>query len=453
MSKKKPPQPESFPESHDSESVAPSVEETIDDKATEISDVVENNSAATAAENLENIDFENSDLKNDEDDEQKSSASASENKTQKEKKPSRIGSVIFGFIVLALIGGLGYLQWMDEQRYREQANAISDIAVEKAGQDQTAQTISSDISRLENLVADQQTALRELQSENESLMTQVRSQINAQKEQLLAFSSISNDDWKLAEAHYLTRLANQRIKMERNGAGALALLEAADEIIKNRNDPDLFVVREKLQEDITALKLTSDIDREGIYLRLSALSKALDNLPNAVPLNYQQQNIAADSTAEEEPQSGWAVVKRSFKQAVGKLESFVRITNHEEPLQPLLPLEGQAYLQTSLRLALETAQLALIREQQTIYETSLENALRLLDAWYPLSSTAAGLSEEIASLRTLSIKQDLPDISNAEKILGQYLEMRHRLNGTNRVTPQDRVENTAPNNTNEAEGQ
>src|SRR5690606_12456260 len=74
-----------------------------------------------------------------------------------------------------------------------------------------------------------------------------------------------------------------RILTERQTANAAALLESADAILRDFDDPALFPVRKALADDITRLRMVEPVDRDGIYLRLGALVDAVDQLKSLLP--------------------------------------------------------------------------------------------------------------------------------------------------------------------------
>ncbi|MGH1471942.1 MAG: uroporphyrinogen-III C-methyltransferase [Cellvibrionaceae bacterium] len=344
-------------------------------------------------------------------------------KTTKPKKSARWPIILLLLIMLCALAAMGYFLWVQDKKI----NAISSDGNSQTQQYETkVNTLETHISSINNDInsqLDQQKqSVSQLQKENEML----KQQISGQREQWAALTTTTNEDWKLAEAHYLTRLAGQRLVMERNSQGALALLQAADEILQKLTDPELFRVREKLVEDITALKLVKSVDREGIFLSLAAMSKALVVLPSPVPQNYQNAPLIAEEKPKETAK-GFDVVKQSFSKALSALQSYIRITKHDETIQSLLPAEGQAYLQNSLRLTIETAQLALLKEQQLVFEESLGKASRLLSEYYPFSKEAESLVGDLNALKQHNIIQVLPEITQSQKALAAYIERLHRL--------------------------
>lgn len=346
------------------------------------------------------------------------------------------------FIILLLLlvigagGGLGYWQWdrwqMEQAKASEaQQSARQRTAALQQQLDQVREQLdnsSRKLSQQSRQLEQHDSIAIELAEENQRL----RQQLAGLDNRLRSLSSTTNEDWKLAEAHYLTRLASQRLVMERNPQGALALLETADSIVDEFADPGLYPVREQLKADITRLKLAKPVDREGLYLSLAAIKDALVLLPSPAPTQFERSSPGPvpdnTATADEGVEAGlWQRIKNSFAGAMNRLQGYVRVTRRDQPLEPLLPPDGGAWLLTSLNLQIETAQLALMREQQPVFEQSLGDAEAILTRYYPLSSEAKSLAEQLQSLKQMPIVQQLPDIGESQRRLSRYLEDLHRV--------------------------
>jgi len=209
--------------------------------------------------------------------------------------------------------------------------------------------------------------------------------------------------WKLAEAEYLLRIANHRVLMEQDSAGALMLLEAADQIFAELDDFALFEVRASLSDEIVALRQVRRNDLQGLYLRLESLKAQVDTLPLPQPKYIQVQQ--SDGVTE----SVWT-------QLIEALQGFVRVRSvqSQEALQPFLAPQGGVYLQLNLYLALEQAQLAAIKRQQSVFEHSLLNVRRWVVAHADSENAQIRLLlTELDELLLLELERPLPVISGS----------------------------------------
>jgi uroporphyrin-3 C-methyltransferase len=202
--------------------------------------------------------------------------------------------------------------------------------------------------------------------------------LDAQAKRLDALSGGSRDSWMLEEARYLLRLANQRQLTGGGALGIIGLLESADTLLRDVDAADVFPLRDSLNKDILALKITPVIDREGIYLQLSAVLAQIDQLP-PVPLASAldpslfttEMPATSEATLDDIVDSGWQEkMWSSIRGTFSHLDNYFRIQHHDEALQPLLSAAEQKAILHSMRLMLEQAQSALLREEEKIYQHS-----------------------------------------------------------------------------------
>ncbi len=108
--------------------------------------------------------------------------------------------------------------------------------------------------------------------------TAIESRMTSLVDSLKQELGTSSEDWLLAEAEYLLRLGNQRVMMEQDVAGALALFQSADNIIRDAEGIVAFELRQALAEDIASLQSVQHIDVDGYFVQLGAMIKQVDKL-------------------------------------------------------------------------------------------------------------------------------------------------------------------------------
>lgn len=255
-------------------------------------------------------------------------------------------------------------------------------------------------------------------SRAEQHLDAVESQIAALGEQQIAaqgaierIAATDRSDWALAEVEYLLRLANQSLLMGREVRGAIALIDAADEILKAQDDPALHAVRAALAADRLELRAVADFDIEGLYLRLAALG---ERLPALVIAEHVLETGTAASAAGPEAASGPAWLARV--RAV--LDKYIVVRHQSEPVKPLLPLAEEQYLRVNLRLALEQAKLAVLAAEPEIYHGALQQAAALIATYFsPQVLANRAFLGELEQLAQLEIAPALPDISDSLRVL------------------------------------
>lgn len=336
--------------------------------------------------------------------------------------------IVIAFVVAGVLGGGFYWGWQS-------------LSKQQAGLDVFADSLQQQQQRLIGLQQQLQQTEKSRAAEkvqNDQVLADLTRRLQSHGKRLIALSSTSREDWLLAETEYLLRLANQRLLMERGTLGAQALLVAADNILRDLDDVDLFPVRRAITSDLNALKLAGQVDREGLYLQLAALAEQLQALtPIMAPtLPARDTATAVDqSTGTAADRSGdqpsvasiWATVKQSLQRTLTRFEDFLRVRHHDEPVSPLLTVEHQFYLSQNLRLMIERAQLAMLREDTRIYQHSLEQAQSWLTTYYALNDQAKFLQAELDSLKQQPVAQELPSIAGSLSELKAYIERLHKL--------------------------
>lgn len=181
----------------------------------------------------------------------------------------------------------------------------------------------------------------------------------ALRERLAAITVADRRDWALAEAEYLERLASQSLLMGREVRGALALLGAADGILRDLDDPSLYAARAALANDMASLRAVAQFDVEGLYLRLAAL---VDQVPAlALMERSHAEALGGEATAEPTAAGSW------WSRITAVLGRYVVVRQRNESIKPLLPLAEEGYLRMNLRLGLEQAKLALLAAEPAVY--------------------------------------------------------------------------------------
>lgn len=322
-------------------------------------------------------------------------------------------------LVLAMIAALGAGAWYLLQQTQQQQQLVDDLRAE--------------VSEQGKLLADRQQQLEdslqkefvEQQAAIQLNLNELAEQVDSNNARLLALSSANRDEWKLQEAQYLLRLADQRILLEQDSQNALALAISADDVLRDIDQADLVGVRKLLAEEIAVLKVAGIIDREGIYLRLSALSNQIEAIPFIEPLGtpvdlMEEEEVPENETFKER-------LTRGFYDLMHKLSAYVRVRDHGKTINAVLPPAEQKYLQQNLRLMLEQAQVALLRNEAGIYQESLVKAQNWINQYFTLNEKATAVLAELKALETEVIAPELTNFSNSAAALAEYIAKREKM--------------------------
>jgi uroporphyrin-3 C-methyltransferase len=302
---------------------------------------------------------------------------------------SGVLALLLALIALGLSGYLAY-----REMYRDPlASVLPTLEALQAAQAR----IPADVTRqIEARFADPELALARQLATQEVRLAATQQEISHLRG-LIAVSDIDPRPWRLAEASHLLRLANDSLRFGGDVPAALAAVRAARGLVAGLDDADLAPAVAALDRDINALESAPVVDVDGIVLRLEAAKATLPELPVKLP------NYDVPSSEPEQPTDGWQT-------ALDRLSALFkfRAEGSASP-RPLLEPAEHRYLELNLALALERAQLALLRGDARLFEQTLAGFATALDEFYDgADSRVAALANEIAALRALDIVPSLP---------------------------------------------
>ena len=348
-------------------------------------------------------------------------------KETSEKKPSpspkatnSSGSLWLKLLLtLIVVAGLVVAGWFGWTQWQQRVTAAENFGARLDSLDGSYVTIAQQSQKAEKRQS------KDIEQVQRGLAT-IQLRLNNQGKRLAELGTTTRSDWLLAEAAYLARLANQRLQTERSTKNPLALLENVDVILKQLDDPELLPLRGAVAIDITALRLAGEVDASGLYLELNALAESIDQLVILKPSAEAAVIAKQPQTALEQPKLQGLIT--GFVDGVSQL---IRVTQRDQPIEPLLQANEEAIVRHNLRLMLEQAQSAVMREEQAIYSKSLDKAQRWLAQYFQLNPNAVIIQQRLASLSEQEIIQQLPDINGSLQAIETLIALRNsRLTNT-----------------------
>lgn len=326
-------------------------------------------------------------------------------------------------IALAAAGMGGWSFWQGQQLQRQ---AQAQLAEQRQLQQewQTARTESeqqlaateSDVrQRLEQLPSQEQLA------EQRQLLQTLQGDQQHLAQSLTRLLGASREDWRLAEAEHLLRLAILRLSALQDVPSAIALVQVADDILRAQDDPLGFAARGEMIKALEALRALPQPDRSGLFLQLAALREQGERLLHQPPQFSQPAREAPQHASEERV---WEYIWR-------KLSPYLRIElNAEQELRPLLAGQSLAQVRLALSLALEQAQWAALNGQPQVYGAALQQASDVLTGYFDTANPAArSLRQRLAELAEQPVSVDTPDLRPALQSLQAYLRQRQQARG------------------------
>ncbi|WP_349919988.1 uroporphyrinogen-III C-methyltransferase [Aeromonas veronii] len=323
------------------------------------------------------------------------------------KKQGRSGVLLGGVAILLALGLTGGLYLHGQQTAAAQQAELGALKQQLAeAMGKLDQSSSKDADQLAAFGKSQQ---------------QLQDALDALQHKVLDLDDKRPNDWMLAESEYLVRMAGRKLWLEHDLISAITLLGNADERIKALNDPSLMPIRKALAEDIAKLKGMPRVDREGLTLKLAALSDQIELLPLST-VSMPEAKAEADQAVSTNPDEWESNLKKNW---VKFTENFITIRRRDGAVEALLSPQQEIFLRENLKTKLLQAQLAVYREQQALYTDSLDKAERWLTQYFDVDNSATQyMQSELDKLKGEQIQFDYPDQFKTQAMLEQVLTER-----------------------------
>ncbi|CCK16956.1 Homolog of E. coli HemX protein [Cronobacter universalis NCTC 9529] len=220
------------------------------------------------------------------------------------------------------------------------------------------------------------------------------------------------------------KLAGRKLWSDQDATTAAALLKSADASLADMNDPSLITARRALTDDIAALASVTQVDYDGIILKLNQLSNQVDNLRLA---DNDSDDAPMDSDGSELSSSLGEWRQNLVKSWHNFMDSFITIRRRDETAVPLLAPNQDIYLRENIRSRLLVAAQAVPRHQDEIYKQSLDNVSTVVRAYYDTSDAGTkAFLESIDALAQQNISMDVPETLQSQAILEKLMQTRVR---------------------------
>ena len=298
-------------------------------------------------------------------------------------------------------------------------------------QAQTNQKLSEQLSALQQQASSDKQQLTQQLSGAETALQTAQTQQNASAKELETLREkvavISGNDvrsWLLAQADYLVKLAGRKLWSDQDVTTAAALLKSADASLADMNDPSVMNVRRALTQDISNLSSVTQVDYDGVILKLNQLSNNVDNLRLA---DNDSDDAPMDSDGGELSGSVREWRQNLVKSWHNFMDDFITIRRRDNTAQPLLAPNQDVYLRENIRSRLLIAAQAVPRHQDEIYKQSIDTVSAWVRAWYDTNDAATkAFLAQLDELSQQNINMDLPDNLESQPLLEQLMQTRVR---------------------------
>ncbi|WP_312952757.1 uroporphyrinogen-III C-methyltransferase [Superficieibacter sp.] len=319
-------------------------------------------------------------------------------------------------IAIALASGVGLYSWGKQQASRQ--NASNDALVSQLTALQKAQ--ESQKTELEGIIKQQASQLDESKRQQDALTKE----LDEVQQKVATISGSDAKTWLLAQSDFLVKLAGRKLWSDQDVTTAAALLKSADASLADMNDPSLITARRAITDDVASLSAVSQVDYDGIILKLNQLSNQIDNLSLA-DNNDDDSPMDSDSDELSSSLSEWRVnLKKSWQNF---MDNFITVRRRDETAVPLLAPNQDIYLRENIRSRLLVAAQAVPRHQDETYKQALDNVSTWVRAYFDTNdATTKGFLDELEALSQQSITMDVPETLQSQPILEKLMQTRVR---------------------------
>jgi uroporphyrin-3 C-methyltransferase len=282
------------------------------------------------------------------------------------------------------------------------ARIISDLTNQNTRNQQDITTLKSSLNELQQI----------------SQKTQA---LSAQQEQFIAeWRSAQKGDlnkWKVAEAHYLVKLADDQLQFSNNTQLAMVVLQEAIKTLATVQDANVNEIQKSLATDLLKLKATPTVDVTAVYVRLHAVANQIDKLPLAFnPLKAQQASQKPAS-----PTLGLPWWKAGLISSWEALRKIVIVRHYGANNLPLILPDEKIFLYQNLHSQIENAMWGLLHHNTLVYTTSLSRAKAWIKQYFAQEAQETKtLLQEMDALQKETVQFAAINLSTTLQLFDQY---------------------------------
>lgn len=333
-----------------------------------------------------------------------------------ESRPAKTGMLwfftVFNLLLLIALVGAGYWAWMQWQNAQsEQESFFANQETALSSQLAKFDSQNSDNDKLRSEMDRQASSLQNSVSGLEQQLSQTQLNVAAIDKKLDDVSGRRPSDWLLAEADYLVRMAGRKLWLEHDVKTAVLMLQSADSRLQDIADPSLLPIRQYIANDIQSLLQVNQVSLTSLALALSGMIQQVDNLPLSLP------EVKLDGPEKED--------LTGFERFLRELTDNFKYQSNDKPLKPLLDQQQQWLAREQLKYSLLLAQSAVLKEQGTLLQQSVQQSIGLLVDHYDLEQTS--VNQFITSLQNIEkteIERNYPSELQSALPLKDLMESR-----------------------------
>lgn len=288
-------------------------------------------------------------------------------------------TLVIAIVALLLGGRLFYITMQQQSQFEQFQTQVT--------------ALQTQLTNSQQMIADKNKQVEQLQNNVDQLMATLNEDKQADRAR----------HFRLDNIEQLVRLANQVLLLEHDALKAQSLLEQANGIVMQMNEPAMHEVQEKIAEDVSALKVAEQVNASNISSTLNALVAQIDQLPVMASLKFVPEDKNTPTTQEPITLAD---------QFLHWLNQYVKIQKHDTTITPLLSAEEAAFIKQHIEALLEQAQWGVLRRQASTYENSLARVQQLVSQYgVKDEANVKAFLATVSELKSINVAPALPDVS------------------------------------------
>jgi len=242
-----------------------------------------------------------------------------------------------------------------------------------------------------------------------------RNELNTAIQQVQRQLGKTRGDWLIADAEYLLSIANQRLYLIGDVNTTREALEAADQRLRESGDAGAFKIREQIAKDITAIQNVAVADIVGMYASIQSLQDQIDRLTLFLP--YTGKALTPQPVTQESSD-------KDVHALLDQLGQMVTIRHTEHQIKEILTPEEAQFIREQLSVKLEMVKIALVQQNEQLYQISLVDAKKWLEKNFAQNSETSRFINELERFTAIKLRSHFPDISLSLKMLRDITKLR-----------------------------
>lgn len=336
------------------------------------------------------------------------------------------GLALLALLVALGVGAGGY--YLGQQQL---SNLQQQVAALESGQQAVTKAASSnsvdmsEVNELKEALTKTEQELNatkstlEVLQQNKGITEQQIIALQTQLNKTMAEKSQAQpNEWLMSEADFLLSNAQRKLIIDNDLGTAISLLKEADLVLNDVTDPRAITVRTAIAQDLKRLANVNDVDQNAIMQKLSQLANSVDDLEL---LDLSANN--SDSENSDDPSDSISDWKSNIEKSANSfLNHFIRIQPRDPVEKALLAPNQDIYLRENIRLRLQIAILAVPRQQNELYKSSLEAVTSWVRSYFNVDSALAQkFLQQLDELSEQSIYVDAPNTFESLTVLDEIL--------------------------------